>query len=244
MGNTHGIIVKRIWEYPIRTLTSAVNITSDGDPIDQSKIANLDATISSRMSNQYEDKLPNLDRLDVNVSSRMSNQYENKLVNLDNLDVAVSTRSNHSVADVWSYSTRTLTSLVSLAERSDDNIIFKQYKKYYYHFTEANVFKTLYKVKIYLKGNIVVYLKCNSIDITVDWELRHNGTTVDSWTTVSSTNYTERTKAIKGVDTGDILEVVGKARSVYGASSANVIEFTIYGYKCFTEILPCDANEV
>jgi len=65
MGNSHGIVVKRIWEYATRELTSAKNITSDGNVIDQTKIANL--------------------------------------------DVAVSTRSSHSVADVWSYVTRTLT---------------------------------------------------------------------------------------------------------------------------------------
>lgn len=81
------IKAKDVWEYITRTLTSAENITSDGNPIDQSKIAKLDATISSRMSNQYESKLPKLDYLDV----------------------AVSSRSSHTPADVWSYASRTLT---------------------------------------------------------------------------------------------------------------------------------------
>lgn len=55
MGNTHGITPKKIWEYAVRELTSAENITSDGNPIDQNKIAYLDASISSRSSHSVAD---------------------------------------------------------------------------------------------------------------------------------------------------------------------------------------------
>jgi len=39
-----------VWSVGTRTLTDATNITSDGNAIDQSKIANLDAAVSSRMA--------------------------------------------------------------------------------------------------------------------------------------------------------------------------------------------------
>ena len=39
-----------IWSYSTRVLTAATNVTSDGNTIDQTKIANLDDTITSRLA--------------------------------------------------------------------------------------------------------------------------------------------------------------------------------------------------
>jgi len=58
MGNVHsprGITAEEIWEYITRTLTNL-------DDTRASKIDNLDATISSRMSNTYESNLAYLDK--------------------------------------------------------------------------------------------------------------------------------------------------------------------------------------
>jgi hypothetical protein len=52
---------REVWEYVTRTLTNL-------DDVRAAKIDNLDALISSRMSNMYEAKLPNLDNLDMKVS--------------------------------------------------------------------------------------------------------------------------------------------------------------------------------
>jgi len=199
-----GATAEEIWEYITRTLTSAENITSDGNPIDQSKIAKL-----------------------------------------TNLDVAVSTRSSHSPADVWSYSNRTLTGIFNYAERSSDNIVFKQYKRYYFSFTEdvVGIWKTMYKVKIYLTGNIRIYLKCRCIDITTDWRLRRNGTIISSWTVSSSTSWTEKEFELKGVGTGDIIDVQAKSHGWAGSHLGEITDFTIYAYPCYTEILPADASE-
>jgi len=97
--------------------------TADATTIYDFVKAQLDAKVSSRMSNQYESKLPKLDNLDVAVSTRSNhspadvrNELETNLgltssrvSKLDNLDVKISTRSSHTPADVWSYSNRTLT---------------------------------------------------------------------------------------------------------------------------------------
>jgi len=88
------ITPKEIWEYATRTLTAGDNIilpsqafpfANPAAAVDlpnvqaaisptgtgrEARLDNLDALISSRMSNTYEAKLPNLDRLDVLVSSR------------------------------------------------------------------------------------------------------------------------------------------------------------------------------
>jgi len=75
-----------IWSYATRVLTAATNITSNGSTIDQTKIANLDATISSRLASsgyttpptivQIRQEMDNnstkLGKLDETVSSRMA----------------------------------------------------------------------------------------------------------------------------------------------------------------------------
>jgi hypothetical protein len=45
-----GTLIADIWAYTTRIVTAATNITSNGSTIDQTKIANLDATITSRAS--------------------------------------------------------------------------------------------------------------------------------------------------------------------------------------------------
>jgi hypothetical protein len=44
------ITPEQIWTYTTRTLTAATNITSNGSTIDQTKLANLDAAISTRLA--------------------------------------------------------------------------------------------------------------------------------------------------------------------------------------------------
>lgn len=89
------------------------------------RLDHLDADISSRSSHAA----PDLSNLDVAVSTRGPiSEYAIQLAaiqadldnpgqykaDVSNLDVAVSSRSSHSVADIWSYASRTLTSFGSL----------------------------------------------------------------------------------------------------------------------------------
>jgi hypothetical protein len=58
-----GTLISDIWSNTTRTLSAATNITSNGNTIDQTKIANLDATVSSRASGNIctEARLAELD---------------------------------------------------------------------------------------------------------------------------------------------------------------------------------------
>jgi len=97
------IKAKDVWEYIARTLTSAENITSDGNPIDQSKIANLDVAVSTRSSHSPADVWSYSSRTLTsaeNITSDGNPIDQSKIAKLTNLDVAVSTRSSHSPEDV------------------------------------------------------------------------------------------------------------------------------------------------
>ena len=165
------IKAKDVWEYIARTLTSAENITSDGNPIDQSKIANLDVAVSTRSSHSPADvwsyssrtltsaenitsdgnpiDQSKIAKLDATISSRMSNQYESKLPKLDYLDVAVSTRSSHSPADVWSYSKRCLTNEYIIVP-SDTVQISADTERY----TNSTDYVTKKKIRLLISGTV------------------------------------------------------------------------------------------
>jgi len=126
-----------VWSATTRTLTAATNITSDGNAIDQTKIANLDATVSSRAAEtggNIDAIKAKTDKLTFDASNNVystpqtdvtlaADQDVNvtKWANIDNLDAAVSSRSSHSASDVWSATTRTLTSAANIT--SDGNTI-------------------------------------------------------------------------------------------------------------------------
>jgi len=158
-----------VWSVTERTLTSAANITSDGNTIDQNKIANLDAAVSSRSSHSAEDvwsvtsrsltdksgfslasdqssvtigsvnALGTQAKADVNaevdnalntaipssptagsINERIKTLDDNYTASragkLDNLDATVSSRSSHTAEDVWSVTSRTLTSFGNLVQ--------------------------------------------------------------------------------------------------------------------------------
>jgi len=74
------------------------------------ELSYLDAAISSRASQSSVDAIPTNPLLDND--SR-----------LDNLDAKISSRSSHSPADVWNYSSRTLTNSVSIDDSDKDDIV-------------------------------------------------------------------------------------------------------------------------
>lgn len=173
------IKAKDVWEYIARTLTSAENITSDGNPIDQSKIAKLDATISSRMSNQYESKLPKLDYLDV----------------------AVSTRSSHSPADVWSYSNRGLTT-ISFAE--GDVVIADLPTE---RTVEGTTKVKVKEAKIHMGGTLRIEfeLKSSSSGSSANAHIYVNEERVKTISTTSTT-YVQKSTTID-IDAGDTVSI-------------------------------------
>jgi hypothetical protein len=67
-------------------------------------------TYSTRTLTDFTGK-PRSDLLGADSSLAAIGYTSDRAAKLDNLDVAVSTRSSHTVADIWGYSTRTLTSL-------------------------------------------------------------------------------------------------------------------------------------
>jgi hypothetical protein len=78
-----GTLIADIWAYATRRLTDATNITSDGATIDQTKIARLDANVSSRSSHTAADIWA--------VGTRTLTSFGSL------------------VADLWAYATRTIT---------------------------------------------------------------------------------------------------------------------------------------
>lgn len=54
---------------------------------------------------------PRIDLIGSDISMQSLGYTSTRAAKLDNLDVAVSTRSSHSVSDIWTYTTRTITSL-------------------------------------------------------------------------------------------------------------------------------------
>lgn len=130
-----GLTAADVWSFATRTLTSAAGITSDGQAIDQTKIANLDAAVSTRLASASYISPDNTsiaaikaqtDKLQFDANNRVMADAEaisgsaaaaDALeANIANLDVAVSTRlaataytPPPSAADIWSHATRTLT---------------------------------------------------------------------------------------------------------------------------------------
>jgi hypothetical protein len=74
--------------------------------LNSTKLANLDATVSSRSTYAGADT--------AGTTTLLGRLTSGRSANLDNLDVAVSTRSSHAAADVWAVTTRTLSSFGAL----------------------------------------------------------------------------------------------------------------------------------
>lgn len=84
-----GTLAADVWSSVTRTLTGATNITSDGNTIDQTKIANLDATVSSRLATSGYTAPDNTSI--IAIKAKTDNLPANP-ASQTNLDVAVSTR--------------------------------------------------------------------------------------------------------------------------------------------------------
>jgi hypothetical protein len=87
------------------TPPTAVQIRTEMD-LNSTKLANLDATVSSRSTYAGADT--------AGTTTLLGRLTSGRSANLDNLDVAVSTRSSHAAADVWAVTTRTLSSFGAL----------------------------------------------------------------------------------------------------------------------------------
>lgn len=87
----------------------------------------IDTTISSRASQESVNNIPTNPLLDND--SR-----------LDNLDATISSRSSHTPTDVWSYTTRSITKPVYIAESDKDSIVDKVWDESILEHTSPNTF--------------------------------------------------------------------------------------------------------
>jgi len=108
-----GTLVADVWAYATRILTAATNITSDGGTIDQTKIAYLDAAVSSRSTfNAATDTVAN-----VTTTASVTNDVGITQAAADKVwNTAARTLTSFGTlaADVWAYSTRSLTTFGTL----------------------------------------------------------------------------------------------------------------------------------